>query len=115
MCVVILYQTKQRDWTFPKGHVEPGESFAQTARRETKEETGLDVEVGEELGVTQYIHPNGQEISVHWFRTQSHDDAELKPEFAGGEAVWVPLDAVEARLTYASDKAFFASIKDQLG
>ncbi|MBC7944290.1 MAG: NUDIX domain-containing protein [Burkholderiales bacterium] len=30
-----------RNWDFPKGLVEPGESFLQTAIRETTEETGL--------------------------------------------------------------------------
>ncbi len=31
-------------WTFPKGHPEGGESPQETARRELKEETGLEVE-----------------------------------------------------------------------
>jgi 8-oxo-dGTP pyrophosphatase MutT (NUDIX family) len=30
-----------RNWDFPKGEVEPGESPEETARRETREETGL--------------------------------------------------------------------------
>ena len=34
-----------RFWTFPKGHMEPGETDEQTALRETKEEVGLDVEI----------------------------------------------------------------------
>ena len=32
-------------WTFPKGHIEIGESEEQTALREIKEETGLSVEI----------------------------------------------------------------------
>ena len=32
-------------WSFPKGHVEPGETEEQTALREIKEETGIDVEL----------------------------------------------------------------------
>ena len=32
-------------WGFPKGHVEDGETEIQTAKREMKEETGLEVDV----------------------------------------------------------------------
>ncbi len=36
-------------WSIPGGRVEPGESARECARREVREETGLDVEVGELL------------------------------------------------------------------
>lgn len=41
-------------WTFPAGFVELGESVKEGAIRETKEETGLDVSVGELLGIYSY-------------------------------------------------------------
>ncbi len=42
----LLLQTSygQHHWTPPKGHVDPGEDEWQSAVRETKEESGLDVE-----------------------------------------------------------------------
>ena len=40
-----LDNDKEMFWSFPKGHQEVGETDIETALRETKEETGLDVEI----------------------------------------------------------------------
>lgn len=45
-------------WTFPKGHVEKGESLEETAKRELKEETGLS-----KLDIKKYLGET--EIKVH--------------------------------------------------
>lgn len=45
-------------WGLPGGRIEPGETVEQTARREVKEETGLDIEVTSLIGV--YSHPVGR-------------------------------------------------------
>ena len=43
---VLLIKNKYTDfWSFPKGHMEEGENEYQTAIRETKEETGIDVRI----------------------------------------------------------------------
>ncbi|MCE5233334.1 MAG: NUDIX hydrolase [Mizugakiibacter sp.] len=41
----------------PAGHLEPGESLADAARRETLEETGWDVELEHFVGVQQWYSP----------------------------------------------------------
>ncbi len=39
---ILFIQDAKDRWTIPKGHIEPGESAPQTAKREIAEETGLE-------------------------------------------------------------------------
>jgi 8-oxo-dGTP pyrophosphatase MutT (NUDIX family) len=41
----------------PAGHLDPGESLQEAARRETLEETGCEVELDALLGIAQYTSP----------------------------------------------------------
>jgi len=39
---LVIYSKRNKIWGFPKGHLEAGETEKEAARREIKEETGLD-------------------------------------------------------------------------
>ena len=57
-------------WTLPKGALNPGESSADAAIREVREETGWRCEVVRELtAVTYWFQRNGQRIrkNVRWY------------------------------------------------
>lgn len=57
---VLLIQQNEGHWGFPKGHVEDGETEIETAIREVKEETNIDViPVENKRYVQEYIMKNG--------------------------------------------------------
>ncbi|HSV08844.1 MAG TPA: NUDIX domain-containing protein [Candidatus Binatus sp.] len=58
-CMVVLAARRHAEsgtllWMLPKGHPEPGETPAEAARREVREETGIDAEVERPLGDVTY-------------------------------------------------------------
>ena len=58
-------------WTIPGGTLEPGETIAETAVREVKEETGIDVEVVSLVGI--YSNPR---------HVVEYSDGEVRQQFS---------------------------------
>ena len=54
------------DWCIPGGHVDPGETFLQAAKRELFEETGIDMSEDLLIPVGKYI-PKRKGIEIHYF------------------------------------------------
>lgn len=52
---ILLIKGPKRGWEMPGGQVEEGESLKNAAIRETKEETGIDIEVIKFCGVFQNV------------------------------------------------------------
>ena len=55
MLAAIRPRGKDRVWALPKGHIDEGESAAETALREVHEETGVEGRVVEKLGDIRYV------------------------------------------------------------
>lgn len=64
------YRDRSEGWVLPKGTVEEGETFRDTACREVREETGASADIVKYIGETRYHFRVGlDEIdkTVHWF------------------------------------------------
>ena len=103
--VLLIRHTKGRHISFPKGHVEPGETESQTAEREIREETGLSVCVDRRFRAeNRYnIRPDTQKLVVIF--TAVTDQAQIVPQPEEiAEAFWLPVDQAVERLTYERDR-----------
>ena len=71
----LLQNRVKKDWqgyTFPGGHIEPGESIVQSAIREVKEETGLDVKHPKICGIKWWEVSKNKRYVVLLFKTNEY-------------------------------------------
>jgi predicted NUDIX family NTP pyrophosphohydrolase len=95
---------RHKPWSIPKGELDPGESdLLVTARRETREETGVEAGVLAALGSVQY---SKSRKVIHAFAGPAPDD--VTPSCASwdiAQARFVPLE--EARRLLHPEQAVF--------
>jgi 8-oxo-dGTP diphosphatase len=100
--VLLVHRPRYDDWSFPKGKLDPDESFEDAAVREVLEETGLHVELGDELAPTHYHDRFGRRKVVrYWAMTVTGGAFVANDEVDHLE--WVLLADAPARLTYPRD------------
>lgn len=101
--VCLVHRPRYGDWTFPKGKLDPGESFEQAALREVQEETGLRCRLGRELESSHYLDGKGRRKVVRYWLMEPVGGA-FEPNHEVDELRWTsPSDAVEW-LTYERDR-----------
>ncbi len=106
--VLLVHRRNPRLWALPKGTPDSGETVEETALRETREETGLEVEIERRLGSIRYFFVRGStrfHKTVHFFlmrptggRLEDHD-----AEF--DEVAWVDLEEALAILNHATERS----------
>ena len=92
----------------PKGHIEPGETGAETAVREVREETGLDGRLVEKLDDIRYWYTRdgARVLKVVSFFLLAYRSGSLRDyqreEVDGAE--WIPLEEAPERLAYRGEQ-----------
>ena len=113
--VLIIKHRNGGHWSFPKGHVEMGETEEETERREVKEETGIDISfvTGFRESVSYSPKP-GVMKDVIYFLAEALSSDYKRQEEEIAQIRWIPLSRAERYLTYNNDKGLLFSAKTAL-
>lgn len=102
-------------WSFPKGHVEPGETEEQTALREIKEETGIDVELNTSFREVVSYSPKRDTIKdVIYFLGKAKTFQYTPQEEEIAQIKWVEINLAHSFLTYDNDKQLVNKAKPMI-
>jgi 8-oxo-dGTP pyrophosphatase MutT (NUDIX family) len=122
MVAAIRPRGRERVWALPKGHIDEGESAAETALREVREETGVDGTLVEKLGDVRYVYTWENErifmvVSFFLLRAGRGRIGELEEEMRVevAEARWLPLDEAPQLLSYDGERKMAATALDRMG
>lgn len=103
--ILLIKHINSGHWSFPKGHVEAGESEVETAQREIKEETGIDVMIDPTFRetVTYFPRKDTQKVVVYFIaKAKNFEYVPQEEEIA--EIRWVDIGHAVTMLTYENDK-----------
>ncbi len=109
---VLLIQSNEGIYGFPKGHMEEGESEKQTAIREVKEETNVDIIIDSNQKYTMsYLVKDIIPKDVVYFIGHPVGEINLRPqECEIKKVLWVDIDEVENILEFDNIKKLWKQI-----
>lgn len=111
--LALVHRPRYDDWSFPKGKLHQGESAAEAALREVKEETGLDCVLGTALPTRRYVaHGRPKEVR-YWSATAT--GGSFTPNREVDRMVWLPQTAARDRLSQEHDRPLVDALLHVIG
>ena len=97
------------DWDLPAGYLDAGESFENAARREAREESGIDVDL---TGLAGVYHSPPNAVTVV-YRARARDAAgEVRTDFESSDHAWVRRSHVAEWLPRMAFPSMAAAVAD---
>ena len=112
--VLIIIQKKGL-YGFPKGHMEENETEIETAIRETKEETNLDVLIDETKRYSlNYVIDNKIDKEVVYYLAKPLNKNIIKQESEINDILWIDIDKVIDILTFDNLKELWKKVLKEI-
>ena len=113
----LVYRDEQKDYSFPKGHLEEGETLSECAVRETEEETLRKNHLINDDIVAIDRYSSGEEKDVETYYYLAIDDGETIKDIPlkdREKLIWKDVDEVNNLLTYDNLKEMWTNLKGKV-
>jgi 8-oxo-dGTP diphosphatase len=101
--LAVAHRPRYDDWSFPKGKLDPGETWEQAALREVEEEIGVRCRLGAELPPVTYDVEKGRKVVRYWL--MEPESGAFAPNEEVDEVRWLSPAEAERLLSYEHDRA----------
>lgn len=109
-CIGRRNRAGRLEWCLPKGHIESGETPEIAAIREVAEETGIDAEILQPLGLIDYWFTGDDRRvhkKVHHYLMEAvggEITADNDPDREAEVAAWIPIAELGTRLAFPNER-----------
>ncbi len=118
--VLVAQHSQHHGWVFPKGLIgdkKEKETKEDAALREVEEETGIKGKIIEALlPITYWYNFEGEKIkkTVYYFLMEYISGNTKDHDFEMENVEWLPIEEIENKLTYKSDRQVWKKAKELL-
>ncbi len=110
--ILLIKHINSGHWSFPKGHMEPGESETDTAVREIKEETGVDVLIDPTFRELVTYSPKKDTVKMVVYFIARAKNVSLVPQMSEiSDVKWVEISLAYDMLAYENDRCIVNKAK----
>lgn len=108
---VLLVKHNAGHWDFPKGHVEEGETEIETAIREVKEETNIDIKIEKENKYISEYSPKENVMKTVIYFIGEKVGGEDKPQIEEvSDVEWLDVNKAVERITHQRSKEIMMQV-----